>query len=348
MITALLMPLGANAAVSLDQERGCRSLVPSSVGGEMPSNEDVMVLRYLGHANYELTYKGQIILLDTFYDGDRSPGSRMIGITSSQVRRANAIVVGHPHGDHIVGTPEIANRTGATVIVAPAGAKYLRDSRVASSQIKIVRGGETIKLPSFTVQVALGIHSMFDSSVSKHWFEANAGSDPQPATAEENAAYREKYLRLGSRANTKSDDPEMDVITHGSMAYILTFDDGTTVAFRDTPGAISDSERAMFENFHAAGKKIDIGIIAYQGPGTRYTIEKVTMPFLRLYKPSVFLPAHQDENQGSGGYPDISTRPLFEVMREEMPDVRGVDPLYRAPICFNTKTRELENGAFVR
>jgi hypothetical protein len=50
--------------LGLPDEPACQSLTPASVGGPLPNDQNLMVLRFLGVANYELTYRGQVILLD--------------------------------------------------------------------------------------------------------------------------------------------------------------------------------------------------------------------------------------------------------------------------------------------
>lgn len=57
----------------------CTSLVPAAIGGPMPSGS-IATLRWLGTTNFELAYRGQVILLDTYYD--RGPRYRPIGSPS--------------------------------------------------------------------------------------------------------------------------------------------------------------------------------------------------------------------------------------------------------------------------
>jgi glyoxylase-like metal-dependent hydrolase (beta-lactamase superfamily II) len=116
----------------------CTSLVPAALGGPMPP-ESVATLRWFGTTNFELAYRGQVILLDTFYD--RGPRYRPIGFTVNQVKRADAILIGHGHFDHISDVAPVAKQTGAKVLGAPVsieqavklGVTMARSSRFASS-----------------------------------------------------------------------------------------------------------------------------------------------------------------------------------------------------------------------
>jgi hypothetical protein len=46
--------------------------------------------------------------------------------------------------------------------------------------------------------------------------------------------------------------------------------------------------------------------------------------------------------------PEMPTAPLFEAFRDQTPDTRGIELLYRSPVCINTKTDEFFVGNYVR
>lgn len=79
-------------------QAACQSLVPASQGGPMPTG-DIAVLRWLGTSNYELAYHGKIVIMDTFYD--RPARTASLGFSVGDVRKADVILVGHAHSDHI-------------------------------------------------------------------------------------------------------------------------------------------------------------------------------------------------------------------------------------------------------
>jgi hypothetical protein len=94
-------------------QAACGSLVPASQGGPMPTG-DVAILRWLGTSNYELAYHSTIIIMDTFYD--RPARTAPLGFTVDQVRRADVILIGHAHFDHISDVAPVAAQTGAPVV----------------------------------------------------------------------------------------------------------------------------------------------------------------------------------------------------------------------------------------
>src|SRR5690348_743595 len=63
---------------AMEQDPACQSLMPAAVGGPMPTGQDTLVVRWLGWTNYELSYRGNVFLLDTYYD--RGPGQHPIGV----------------------------------------------------------------------------------------------------------------------------------------------------------------------------------------------------------------------------------------------------------------------------
>ncbi len=93
----LLTHSAGGQGVNLQNEAACRTLQPASTGGPMPVNSNVLVLRYLGRANYEVAYRGKVLLFDTYYDDLRLSYAEPFGIKGPDVTRADAILVGHTH-----------------------------------------------------------------------------------------------------------------------------------------------------------------------------------------------------------------------------------------------------------
>jgi Beta-lactamase superfamily domain len=187
-----------------------------------------MVLRWLGWSTYEVAYDGKIILLDAFIDID----SRNVGLNIADVHHADAILIGHPHFDHILNAPQLSAQTGAPIFVAPAGRKYLEQQGVRPERIKYVRGGDKIEMPGFTVQTALAIHSTIDPSLTKKSTEFLSAVDPMSES-------ERRTFMDNLKATTLADPnvPEEDIVYQGTIAYLITFADGTRVSFRDSPAA---------------------------------------------------------------------------------------------------------------
>jgi len=335
----------------LSQEPACQTLKPASTGGPLPKDPDVAVIRSLGRANYEVAYRGKVLLLDTWYDDLRLSFGERFGVKESDIKRADAIIVGHTHFDHFGDAPPIAKRTGAPVFLGPIGARYLKSQGVPENQIKLVRGGETFKQDGYTIQAALAIHMPIDPSPASAAFR-DLLSKSDPLTDKEKAENAEwqkgEASGLHMYLNEDSNDPDNDTTYHGTFAYVLTFDSGFRLLYSDTAGVLSGGERVLADSIHAGGGKIDVGIIGYLQ--TAYSIPKavkVTAERTKVWAPSIFLPSHFHDGE-KDELPDMATGPLFEAFREQAPSTRGIEPLYRSPICVNTKTDEFFVGNYVR
>jgi hypothetical protein len=347
--TALLCVASAFAA-QFDQEPACQTLQPASAGGPLPKSPDVLVLRYFSYGNYELAYRGKVLLLDAFYDTSRSPLAAPVGLKESDITRADAILVGHTHLDHFADAPAIAKRTGAPLFLAPPGLGYVRAHGLPENQIHIVRGGETIKQPGYTIQTALGIHMVTPPDVSKAYNDFVKKSSP--LTAGQQKQFSDWLTPISQAATAGEDplDPDNDTIYHGTIVYVLTFDSGFRLVYSDTAGVLSGGERVLADAIHAAGGKVDVAILGYLDGG--FSVNRAIGNILtrvKVWQPGILLPSHFHD--GDLVYPipmpEMPTAPLFEALRDQAPNTRGIGPLFRSPICINTKTGEFRAGNYV-
>jgi L-ascorbate metabolism protein UlaG (beta-lactamase superfamily) len=336
-------------AVRLEQEPACQTLQPASAGGLVPKNPDVLLLRYLGRANYEVAYRGKVLLLDTYYDNSRLPFGERFGIKESDITRADAIIVGHTHFDHFGDAPPIAKRTGAPIFVAPLALKYLESQGVPGKQIHIVRGRETFKLDGYTLQIALGIHMPIAPSDDAGFHELITNVEPLTEEEKTQLAEWRKGQSDGTRMASAEDpnDPDNDTIHHGTIVYVLTFDGGFRLVYSDTGGVLSGGERVLADSIHAGGGKIDLAILGYLQLGFSLPKAiKVTGARVKVWDPRIFLPSHFHDGE-KAELPEMPTAPLFEALRELAPNTRGIEPLYRSPICVNTNNGDSFVGYYV-
>src|SRR6266581_1693045 len=115
-------------------------------------------LDWYGCATFRLTVGSLVIFLDAYID--RVPSAAGPGIRADDIERADWIVVGHSHFDHLWGAERIAKRTGATIIGSHETVRIMEQERVKLSQLLPVGGGERIRLSSdVTVAVYPSLHS---------------------------------------------------------------------------------------------------------------------------------------------------------------------------------------------
>src|SRR4051794_12523114 len=112
----------AAPAAAADIPDACNSYQAAVTGGPMPpADSDVVVIRWLGNANFEFAYKGKVYLFDAYFN--RTPRAHNIGFKAEDIKKAEAIFVSHAHFDHISDIGIIAKQTGAPVVGAPISAE---------------------------------------------------------------------------------------------------------------------------------------------------------------------------------------------------------------------------------
>ena len=132
------------------RDPGC--VVPTlvSAGGPAPKDPQTLAIRWIGYSNFELAYNGQIFLLDAYYD--RGPGFVPLGVKAADIKKANAIIVGHGHSDHMSDAASIGARTGAMVIGGPPTTEKLLTQSIDPKQVRNVTGKVVAVAPSATIQ----------------------------------------------------------------------------------------------------------------------------------------------------------------------------------------------------
>jgi len=308
---------------------------PAMLGGPMNADPDVLTIRWLGTANYELCFRDRVLLLDTFYD--RGPRMRKLGFRLDEVERADAVLIGHPHYDHISDAAQIATQTGASVVVHPLGADVLTTGGLGVNKIIGVTGrgeGDFLEFPEFTLRVLHGFHCPVDHPE----LQASIGalreartvweSDQPPLSPGEEAHQREVFQR-GNHA------PE--VLTEGTMCLIFEID-GYKVVYRDSAGPVSDEERAYF----GANPGCDLAIVALQGYPLLRRQLATTGPLIETYQPRIVLPCHHDDL-----YPiflDVATEPLKMQVHEQLPQTTTIQPVYVEPVALGMKSGMVKIG----
>jgi L-ascorbate metabolism protein UlaG (beta-lactamase superfamily) len=306
----------SGAAFAADLPEACSSHIAAVTGGPMPpADSDIVVIRWLGNANFEFAYKGKVYLFDAYFD--RTPRAHDIGFTAKDVKKAEAVFVSHAHFDHIADIGPVAKQTGAKIIGAPISAEVAKKLGVPESQIVVAKGGETMKFGDATVEIALAQHSTIQAGLTDIYASLYANDSP-PYTEEE----KKEVVRVRAEG---SFDPK--IITEGTLAFGFTLPSGFKAVLIGSAGPITPGVRALAEKLGP----VDVAIVAYQVHAVADTQIGYTWPFIELFKPKLFLPAHHDANPPA--WVDLGTEPLFDRIRAKMPNTAYLAPLYRSPIC---------------
>jgi L-ascorbate metabolism protein UlaG (beta-lactamase superfamily) len=304
------------AALAADIPEPCSSYKAAVTGGPLPPSEsDTVVIRWLGNANFEFAYKGKVYLFDAYFD--RTPRSHDLGFKATDVTRAEAIFVSHAHFDHISDIGPVARQTGAPVIGTPITAEIAKKLGAPEQQIVVAKGGETMKFGDATVEIALAQHSTIQPGLIDIY--AALYQNDSPPYSDQEKKELDRVRALGTF------DPK--VITEGTLAYGLVFPSGFKAVLIGSTGPITPGVRALAEKLGP----VDVAIVAYQVHAVADTQIDYTWPFIALFKPKLFLPAHHDA--APPAWADLGLEPLFTRIRSEMPNTAYLAPLYRSPIC---------------
>ena len=113
-----------------------------ATGQRPPLADDELAIRWLGTAGYELRTTTDTLLIDPYLSRSRLPEVVTRELVADEdacavVDRATAIACGHSHFDHLLDTPHLAKRLGATVLGSPSTCEVARafgvpDDRVAA------------------------------------------------------------------------------------------------------------------------------------------------------------------------------------------------------------------------
>ena len=290
-----------------------------STGGQFPKNRRTLAIRWSGYGNFELAYNGQIILLDAYFDrGSEYPP---LGFSAADVRKADVILIGHGHFDHMSDAASVGIRTGATVVGAEATVAKLRTQSIDAKQVRTVagRGGETLQFTGFSVEPILARHGEPPAEVTTAFGNALQRATPAPTPEQ-----RAEQAQISARGSS-----DRRIIDEGTIAYLITLDTGFRILYRDSGGKVTDYERAAASRVGS----VDLAIAATSASYVTALVVEQALEYVHTYKPRVFIPAHHDAPYNNLWRP---TEPIFQAIKDENPAIVTVSRGYREPTCVIT------------
>jgi L-ascorbate metabolism protein UlaG (beta-lactamase superfamily) len=321
---------------------------PVSLGGKAHPDPDVVTVRWFGTACFEVAVGDRVVLLDQHYA--RSVRNRSLGFDVSEVVRADVLLVGHPHPDHVSDTRQVSLQTRAPAVIAPRGADFLVHSGLPSELISPVTGlgkGDQLTFGDISVLALHGLHG-------------NAHLTPEVAEAV--ADVQRARAALDELFHTPITPEELkeaeeifargilvpEVLTEETITYVIEID-GFKIVFRDSGGAVTDEEIQYF----AANPGCDVAFVSINGrPYWSEDVDELFLPIVRLFDPKVLIPAHHDalfgalpgRNRIDRLFVDVATEILKERVHAELPAIVTVQPGLVEPILINRKTGQVALG----
>ena len=292
-----------------------------------------ITLDWLGCATFRLIVDDLVVFLDAYID--RVPTAPPVGMTTADVDRADFILVGHSHFDHIAGAEIIAAKTGARIIGSNETCRVMRECGITEPQLLPSQGGERHRLAAnVTVRVYPSQHAVLwtggaplaeerlgdlglceDEKLARavqHGAAALIGDEPDP----ERAAAFIDHLR--SATGSPRDG--------GPLVYLIETPAGA-IFFQDTSGCWSPILRSL---------RADVAILAvaarpnldgepFQGSMADFISQEAEW----LSASSVVL-GHHDNWTGMLG-PDVpDTAPARQSLARIAPAAKLIEPSYLA------------------
>ena len=257
-----------------------------------------VTLDWLGVSTFRLVVGDLTIFLDAYID--RVPAAPPVGMTVADVAKADYVLVGHSHFDHLWGAERIAQRTGATVIGSHETVRLLHDKDgIPEEQLMAVAGGEPVDLGSgVRVRVFPSLHSCVWAKMSM------GGATDEPCLGDLGIAHQERALRVArgmEMMHAGALGP--DVATHlnesdrlprgegGALAYLIETPAGS-ILWKDSSGHWSGILRDL---------RPDLALLAAVGRGNvdgepvQGTLAGFVADEVELLRPKEVVLCHHDD-----------------------------------------------------
>jgi L-ascorbate metabolism protein UlaG (beta-lactamase superfamily) len=237
-------------------------------------------MRWTGYGNFELAYNGQIILLDAYFDrGSLYPS---LGFKAADVKKADAILIGHGHHDHMSDAASVGARTGATVVGAPVTTEKLATQPIDPKQCApspAVAARPCSSAPSRSSR------SWGCTAIRRRRSSARSTRRSRPPLRRRRRSNWPKQATIRQRGTQ-----DRRVRSEGTIAYLITLDNGFRIYYRDSGGRVTDVEKEAM----ARVGRVDVGLIAVSAAYLNTATVTQALEHVRTYKPDVYIPAHHD------------------------------------------------------
>ena len=282
-------------------------------------------LDWYGCATYRLTLGDTVVFLDAYID--RVPGAAgpQPPLKADDIDRADWIVVGHSHFDHLWGAERIAARTGATIIGSHETVRVMEAAGVPMRQLMAVAGGERIRLAEDVfVSIYPSLHSCVWSHQGMHPADEVCLGDLFVTHQDRQARFASLFEFIGSLGTDVRDhlrasnqNPRGD---GHSLVFFFDTPDGSLL-YQDTSGHWSGIVRDL---------RPDVAIIAAAGRGNvdgepiQGSLAQFVARQASLLQPARVILSHHDDWL-PGFSIDTDTGPIADELAHWLPRAELVE-----------------------
>jgi L-ascorbate metabolism protein UlaG (beta-lactamase superfamily) len=290
-----------------------------------------ITLDWHGCATFRLTIDDFVVFLDAYMD--RPPAAPPVGLSAGDVTKADFVLVGHSHFDHLGGAEVIARNTGARIIGSNESCRVMRDCGIPGDQLLPSQGGERHRLSDgVTARVFPSLHACLWTGVRGGLGEVQTGDlgrteDERRALMAERGAFAgaarensERWQQFAEHMRTTAGSFR----DGGPLAYLIETPAGS-IFYKDTSGCWSGVLREL---------RADVAILAlsgranmdgepYQGSLAQFVAEEASW-----LQPRTILFGHHDNWSGLADEDVADTTPAREAVAAAMPGVTVLAPWY--------------------
>ncbi len=123
-----------------------------------------VVATYLGVAGWQLEANGRVVMSDPYFTRPTNLDAPAVpdpaAIAAHAPPRADLILVGHSHIDHLLDAPSVALRTGAVLMGSPTTIRVGTATGVPASQLIAVKDGDRREVAGIGIRVIRSLHSL--------------------------------------------------------------------------------------------------------------------------------------------------------------------------------------------
>lgn len=287
-----------------------------------------VTLDWYGCATYRLTVGDTVIFLDAYID--RVPGAAgpQPPVVADEIDRADWVVVGHSHFDHLWGAERIAANTGATIIGSHETVRVMESVGVPMRQLLPVAGGERVALADgLSVSIYPSLHSCVWSHKGMHPADEVCLGDLWLTHQERQARFAGLFDHIGSlgeatREHLRVSDQKPRGDGH-SLVFLFDTPEGSLL-YQDTSGHWSGIVRDL---------RPDVAIIAAAGRGNvdgepiQGSLAQFVARQASLLRPKRVILSHHDDWL-PGFSIDTDTAPIREELSRWLPRCELAEPGY--------------------
>jgi L-ascorbate metabolism protein UlaG (beta-lactamase superfamily) len=287
-----------------------------------------MRLDWLGCATFRFILGELVVYLDAYID--RVATAPKTGVTVADVDRADCIVVGHSHFDHLWGAERVARQTGATIVGSYESIRIMAEQGVPTAQLMPVSGGERIQLSAdVTVSVYPSLHSCI-------WTHAGFANSDEVRSGDLGVVHQERLARLAQRRDGRTALSD-EVRDHLQASQQGARGDGGALMYRfETPaGSLLYQDTCGHWTGVLRDVQSDVAILAAAGRGNvdgepvQGSLAEFVAQEVNVLRPKRLILGHHDD-----WLPGVSvatdTAPIRAAVRQVSPETELVEMPYCA------------------